>query len=385
MEPERQRQLLSQALDELGSLVQSPPDHPVAGFHQITLKGDRRLVIRGRIASEGRLDRLQALLAQAVLEGRTLARGEANGPSDLVVVVVVPRTSERTALKALSFIKVHAPDVAAAIFVRQGQRFVFVPDHQLEELRHLNVESEDSAVWLPAAERHVNLFSDRNQWLMKLLVARHLNRPGELLGGPAAEYRNATELAAPDAGNVSVMSAFRLLEALRNEGFLHESSSVLQLVRVRELLERWQATYRRPPTELGVKWLLPSRNPNELSNAIKQYGERACCGLFAAAHAHGFRHVTGVPIHVYVDNFDVDGLRRMGVVPAHEHETPDLILRIPLAKEAVFRAQIPVGRGRRACDILQVWLDVAWHPSRGREQADIIYRHVIEPMLVGGE
>ncbi|GMV22061.1 MAG: hypothetical protein AMXMBFR57_20100 [Acidimicrobiia bacterium] len=384
MEPEQHRQLVSQALDELGNFAQSRPDGPVTAFHQIALKRDRRLVIRGRIASEGRLDRLQAVLAQAVLEGRTLVRTEANGPSDLVVVVVVPRTSERTALKALSFIKVHAADVAAAIFVRQGERLVFVPDNQLEELSRLNVNPRNSASRLLVSERHVNLFSDRNQWLLKLLLARHLNRH-EWLGGPIAQYRNATELAASDAGDVSIMSAFRLLEALRNEGFLHESSSVLQLVRVRELLERWQATYRRPPTELGVKWLLPSRNPNELSNAINRYGERACCGLFAAAHAHGFRHVSGVPIHVYVDNFDADGLRRMGVVPAHEHETPDLILRIPLAKEAVFRAQVPVGRGRRACDILQVWLDVAWHPTRGREQADIIYRHTIEPMLVGGE
>lgn len=378
MKPDQHRELVSHALEELGFLVQDPPKDPVSGFHQIALKGDRRLVIRGRIASQGRLDWVEPLLAQAVLEGRNLAR-EANGPSDVVAVVVAPRVSSKTASRALMFVRREAPDVAAAIFDLQGRRFIAVNDTGLRELEELSAEPRDGQGWAPATNWHRNLFSDRNQWLLKLLLARHLNRP-ELLGGPVAQYRNASELAT--AGDVSVMSAFRLLESLKSEDFLHESSNVLQLVRVRELLERWQATYRRRSRELPVKWLLPTRNPHELSNAVKQFGERACCGLFAAAHAHGFRHVTGVPIHLYVDNFDSDALKRMGLVPAPPHEPPDLILRIPLAKEAVFRAQVMVGRGYRACDILQVWLDVASYPARGQEQADLIYRKIIEPMLM---
>jgi hypothetical protein len=30
-------------------------------------------------------------------------------------------------------------------------------------------------------------------------------------------------------------------------------------------------------------------------------------------------------------------------------------------------------------DILQIWLDVAQHPSRGREQADVIWRKTLAP------
>jgi hypothetical protein len=30
-------------------------------------------------------------------------------------------------------------------------------------------------------------------------------------------------------------------------------------------------------------------------------------------------------------------------------------------------------------DILQVWLDVSQHPSRGKEQADLIWRRVLAP------
>jgi hypothetical protein len=177
------------------------------------------------------------------------------------------------------------------------------------------------------------------------------------------------------------MSAFRFIEQLKREGFLHESGPLLQLVRGRELLQQWQAIYQRPARELAVRWLLPSDSPAQVSRTVKAYGERCCSALFAAAHAHGFRHVTGVPIHLYVDSLDAAGLERMGVVTAREHEQPDLILRIPLAKESVFRAQVMVSHGHRACDILQVWLDVASYPGRGQEQADLIYRKVIEPML----
>jgi hypothetical protein len=34
-------------------------------------------------------------------------------------------------------------------------------------------------------------------------------------------------------------------------------------------------------------------------------------------------------------------------------------------------------------DVLQVWVDVASHPSRGREQADIIHKRVLRRMING--
>jgi hypothetical protein len=34
-----------------------------------------------------------------------------------------------------------------------------------------------------------------------------------------------------------------------------------------------------------------------------------------------------------------------------------------------------------ACDVLQVWLDVGSHPSRGREQADLIRKRVLQRVL----
>jgi len=368
-------QIVREAFAQAGHKVAQQPAGTDAGIDLVTERDGHRFVVEIKSLPEGRTDRLIPMLSQAVLQAQAHLAGDKEAMP--VAVVVTSRVSMRGANQALDFVRRYAPQVGAGVMDLTGfRRFSGAG------LESLNSEPGSELQHPVIAARGVNLFSDLNQWLLKLLLARHLNRP-ELLGGPVAQYRNASELAAPDAGNVSVMSAFRLIEALREEGFLHESSDVLQLVRVRELLERWQATYRRPARDLPVRWLLPSRNPHDVSNAVKQFGQRACCGLFAAAHAHGFRHVTGVPIHLYVDNFDSDALARMAVVPAQPHEASDLILRIPQAKEAVFRAQVMVGRGYRACDILQVWLDVASYPARGQEQADLIYRKVIEPMLVG--
>ncbi|MDA1307221.1 MAG: hypothetical protein O2917_08165 [Acidobacteria bacterium] len=368
-------QIVREAFAQAGHGVTLQAVGDDAGVDLVTEHDGQRFLVEIKSLPEGRTDRLIPMLSQAVLQAQAhLARDKKAMP---VAVVVTSRVSLRGANQALDFVRRYAPAVGAGVMDLTGfRRFSGAG------LESLNSEPGSELQNPVIAARGVNLFSDLNQWLLKLLLARHLTRP-ELLGAPVAHYRNASELAAPDAGNVSVMSTFRLIEALREEGFLHESSDVLQLVRVRELLERWQATYRRHARDLAVNWLLPSRNPNDVSNAVKQFGERACCGLFAAAHAHGFRHVTGVPIHLYVDNVDGDALARMGVVPAQPHEAPDLILRIPQAKETVFRAQVMVGRGYRACDILQVWLDVASYPARGQEQADVIYRKVIEPMLVG--
>jgi hypothetical protein len=39
--------------------------------------------------------------------------------------------------------------------------------------------------------------------------------------------------------------------------------------------------------------------------------------------------------------------------------------------------------GDAVSDILQVWLDVSVHPSRGREQADLIRRRVLDKVIRG--
>jgi hypothetical protein len=50
----------------------------------------------------------------------------------------------------------------------------------------------------------------------------------------------------------------------------------------------------------------------------------------------------------------------------------------------VFRASV-LRDGVPVCDILQVWLDVAGHPPRGREQADEIERRALKAFVDEGD
>jgi hypothetical protein len=220
-----------------------------------------------------------------------------------------------------------------------------------------------------------DLFSDLNQWMLKVLLAPEI--PGKFLNAPRGEYHNASQLA--KAANVSSMSAFRLVNQLQLDGYIDRSSRNLSLVRREDLFRRWQASAARRVKEVPMRLLLRSDPQLELRRMVNN-GE-GCLALFAAAEALGVGFVRGVPPYVYVPRLGPANLAAWkGVVPAAIGEPPDLLVRQPAAPRSVFRGvvrpnDLPV------CDIIQVWLDVSSHPSRGEEQADLIRRRVFDRLL----
>ena len=101
---------------------------------------------------------------------------------------------------------------------------------------------------------------------------------------------------------------------------------------------------------------------------------RACLALFAAAEALKLGFVEGVPPYVYVERIQSANLAAWkNLRPCESGEHPDVILRQAPAPQSVFRGLVRPD-GMASCDVLQVWLDVSSHPSRGREQADLIRR-----------
>ena len=110
---------------------------------------------------------------------------------------------------------------------------------------------------------------------------------------------------------------------------------------------------------------------------------RACLALFAAADALHFGHVQGVPRYVYVAGIPADVRMRKNLRPCAPGEPPDYIFRQASFPESVFRAMV-LGDGVGVCDVLQVWIDVSGHPSRGREPADIIRKRVLQRVIEGG-
>jgi hypothetical protein len=333
-------------------------------------KGNQAYAVEVKRSSEGRTDRLVPLMAQAILEARSYAKSLSN--VEPLAIVAAPHIPPRVAHQLREFASAHAPEVAVGIIDSRGFRD-FSGD-----MDSLNERALPPAPHEPAlGPKVVDLFSDLNQWLIKVLLAPYLNN-AELLNVQPSHYTNYSELA--QAARVSGMTAFRFLRQLRLEGFLHESSSVIRLVRLDDLFHRWQSVAAVPTSEIGVRWLLPGDGRVQIERAMKSLGNEVCLGLFAAADALRLGIVRGVATHIYVKNQPMAAISKMHLIKAPQPSAAQVIVKIPSAPESVLRGAVSIG-GIRSSDVLQVWLDVHDQPSRGREQAEVIRKKVIEPMM----
>ena len=343
---------------------------PAGRLHRADLlirKGRRAFVVEVKAISEGRPDRVIPLLSQAILQARAYAHGGAARP---LAVVHVGQISPSLLNHVREFSRDFAPDVAVGIVSDRGVQYFFG-----EGLEGLNVEPLARKRQARSPSRGFHLFSDLNQWMLKVLLAPEI--PERLLAAPRAEYRNVSELA--HAANVSLMSASRFVQQLREDGFLDESSPRFKLVRRPELFRRWRSAALRSPPEMSMRFLIRGSAQAQLREVVSSH--RACLGLFAAAEALRLGHVEGVPPYVYVPKLpraDRDSWREL--VLSSPGESVDLILRQAPAPQSVFRAAVQLD-GVAISDVLQIWLDVSAHPSRGEEQADLIRRKVLAQII----
>jgi hypothetical protein len=321
-----------------------------------------------KAASEGRSDRLVPLLAQAILQSERPA-GLNVAP---LAVVSAPKIAPNAAAQVIKFAEDYAPNAAVGVVDFQGLRMFRGP-----HLEELNAEAKHIPLATRGSIRESgHLFSDLNQWMLKVLLASEI--PDGLLSAPRGQYRSASQLAR--AANVSVMSAFRFVQQLQQERFL-ESAPYLNLVRREDLFNRWQALAVRSVREVPMRFVLPGDVQAQLRKMLS--GGRACLALFAAADALKLGFVHGVPPYLYVQRVQAGNLEAWKHLrPCGPNEPPDVIVRQAPAPQSVFRGMVRPA-GMAACDVLQVWVDLAAHPSRGREQAELIRKRVLERVIEG--
>ena len=361
--------LLADIFEQAGWRVERQPKHQKSELDMIVRDSNGvTYAVEVKAAVEGRADRLLPLFSQAVLQSQ---HGASKNAVPLAVVAA-PKISRGAAERILKFAAQYVPDAAAGVIDFEGLRLFRGP-----HLETLNAEAPKSSLSPKSRRVSGHLFSDLNQWMLKVLLAPEV--PEKLLSAPREQYRNASQLA--EAAEVSMMSAFRLVQQLQNEGYLSESDSYLNLVRREDLFRRWQASAMRPVKEIPLRYLLKG-DPRVQLRKILDSG-RSCLALFAAAKALKFGFVEGVPPYVYVERIRPADLASFkNLRPCEPREAPDLILRQAPAPESVFRGMVSAN-GLAACDVLQVWLDVSSHPSRGREQADLIRRKVLGKIIEG--
>jgi hypothetical protein len=335
----------------------------------IATKDSLGYVAEVKAVAEGRPDRVIALLSQAILQARRYAE---HGSLRPLAVVLVGQASFSLQQKVEQFQRDFAPDVAIGLVSAGGGSRFIGPG-----LDALNVEvpRRSNRAKLAAPRTASNLFSDLNQWMLKVLLAPEL--PEHLLHAPRGAYRSVSELAG--AANVSPMSASRFVRRLQEDGFLDDSAGSFQLVRRRELFRRWQSVSMGSSPELKMAYVIPAAGPKQLVKVVSRMD--ACIGLFAAADLLQLSHVSGVAAHVYVRRLAASPENVWpGLVPAAPGAPAQVILKQANAPESIFRAAVRTD-GVLVSDVLQIWLDACAHPSRGAEQADFLRNKVLADLL----
>jgi hypothetical protein len=348
--------------------------------------GARKYIVKVKIASEARGDRLIPLLSQAILEVQAIAH---EFPKRAIpVAVVASKRIPASLVKRLHlFAERYAPNVGVGIIDSEGLRSFAGPGLDVLDAKLPRRKSRP----LASSQHQPDLFSDLNQWMLKILLAERL--PDPMIAGPREQVRNASHLAR--IAGVSVMSASRLVNQLASQGFLDRDEDHLHIVRADELLERWVSANRQPVHDVAARWIIKQDHKQFLANVANYVNDstlkghrklanpvpRCCIGLFAAADALGMGFVRGVVPYLYLEWLDPDVLRKLGLSLEDADRRADVVIRIPSNKEAILRAAV-LRDGVPVSDVLQVWLDTSVHPTRGREQADEIRRRVLKPLFV---
>jgi hypothetical protein len=371
-------------------VTEEPRDKNVAPDFLVSGRG-KKFVVELKRASEGRKDRVIPLLSQAALEAAYYSRAIPGHPVPLAIVGA-NRIPNSIAEEAKRFVRERAPEVAIGVVDLEGLRLF--AGHGLESLSSARRPQSDLRA---RKARAPQLFSDLNQWMVKVLLAPGI--PDAYLSAPRGRYQGASQLA--EAAGVSVMSAFRFVEEFSKEGFLESGPGVLRLVRLRELLNRWMAASQQRVLEIPMRWVL-HRGKKALGSALRSYPSdqsvpspnradrlssprpRLCLGLFEAAEALGIGFVHGVKPYLYLERLNAEVLKELGLSGEAEGKEADLFVRIPGNRESVFRGLVRKD-GVPVSDILQVWLDVGQHPSRGKEQADLIWRKILSSAFESSE
>lgn len=357
--------------------------------------GNTKYVIEVKQSAEGRRDRLIPLLSQAVLQAKAAAH-ESNKAIP-VAVVAAPHISEVVADQLKDFAMKYAADVGIGIVDSSG--FRYFQGYGLERLNANRVSGR--ANWLSYAGRaraqSPQLFSNLNQWMLKLLLAPRI--ADEFLSASRERYQSGSQLA--KAAGVSVMSASRFIRQLSIEGFLEQHSGCLHLVRIEQLMQRWVGANVKSRPDIPARWLIrggreqlpsalkayiawqESAKPNDkpLDDIARNQSPLICVRGFAAAHLLGLGFVHGAVPELYLERLDPLALNELGLSLDCDPNVPDVLIRIPANADAVFRPLVMKG-GVPVSDIVQVWLDVSPEPARGKEQAAVIWKRALGPSIL---
>ena len=294
------------------------------------------------------------------------SRRERPGSKRPVLLVGLDRVGAKTAATVEAFMNDALPDWEWGIIDLHGSARVRAPS--------LCVDVNHQAVAVPGggvSRRSKALFSDLNQWMLKILVLKPMKPT--LWAGPRDDIRTATDLAR--GAKVSIETAHRFVRTFEERDFLRRTTTGLRLVRVEELLDAWLAAER-----LSARCPIPARwfpeRPASVASAFPRSGSaQAIVGGFEACRRMGLLHATSDALEIHVLGTWQRDLPTWSVERC-EAEQADLSLVPSLNPESVVRGSV-AGDDLPTVDVLQAALDVVHSAARGTEQARFLIDHVL--------
>lgn len=354
------------------------PGHP---DYVLSDEQDAKYVAEAKVVRDGRTDRVIAQLSVAIIQSSHYAKNILHSQPLAIVYVsnVVP-----TMLRGVrDFVDQYAADANVAIVTDEGASLfrlngVWQQDSAMDSLMFEANERRFLGL-SKASASPFNPFSDLNQWMLKVLLAREISP--DLLKAPRDPIYSGADLAR--AADASAMSANRLIQYLKKERFLADGATGLTLGRREEFFSLWRSASMASPAEYKMRFRARVATAGQFAVLLKELGDKACLGLFAAADHLGMGHVSGVPPYIYMHKLPALGAKNPEwekTSVCTQGQTPDFFVRRALAPISTFRGAVERD-GQLCADVIQVWLDVVNHPSRGAEQAEHIYRKVLQPLV----
>lgn len=346
----------------------------------------KRFACEVKEVRDGRADRVIPQLAMAILQAKRYA--ESNDGYAPLAIVFVSNIAPSLLKQFTEFADEYAKGMNLALVTDSSAYLTRIDD----QWRH---HETLAPLLLPPIRLHgglgkshavtFNPFSDLNQWMLKILIARDL--PESLMQVPGTPIYSGEPIYSGAAlarfAGASPMSANRLITHLKKERFLIESAEGLTLTRREEFFSLWKSASTAFPAELALRFLVRVAPSTQFQALLGAISEEYCLGLFAAAEQLGVSHVNGTPPYLIMKRLPVLEANRPEwrmVAVCKDGEAPDFIVRRTMTPTATFNAAVRP-HGVLCTDVIQTWLDVSNHPTRGSEQADHIYKTVLKPMF----
>jgi hypothetical protein len=366
---EKAKELARQVLeDSIQNLKVSEPE-PGSGREDADLVAVGRgpdCVVNVSYLPTVRIKDLIGSIAATTLTATRIANATEAEP---VVVAVAPRIGSTAVHEVQDFMRANAPDVGWGLVDYAGRVRLYLPSQGLDVDRQPARLPEKSA---SKTSRSLQLFSDLNRWLLKVLLMRE--SPEGMWGGQRERVDSPTQLGA--VASVSTAKAHRFFRAFEERDFLRRTPEGLKVVRRRALINAWMAEEdHQHRVEMPVRCIFGK--PTDVMAMLEPVADqRFAISAFEACRLHDVLHTTSPRLSVYVEDDFREFMEAWELADCDSRDA-HLVLVRPRFPESVFRGTVQ-RKDLPVVDVLQAALDVRSQKPRGGEQADFIIDHVLK-------